>query len=314
MVDRQGQFPGSSAEVAHRRLTMNAHTLISTYRPHLPETNRTAIADLVREIVRAYTPGRTYEATRVALIVLSGFADWVYSIAAAPLTAAILRPDLINAYEAYRRGEVQPNIAARERKLLFTLSGFPLTAEIRAYSTKSSVAPPYGAAELATFREWATWQPNLISRISANGLVGLGLGCGLRRSELVLIHRRHIHHAGATTTVDVPGPRARTIPVAGEWADHLTYAAETSTGFLVAPRATIRTSDAFRGWFVRAQGAAPVLVRMRNTWLLDRIHEGLPADELVADAGVKEIRSLEHIILAHANDHRTLLHGARSKR
>lgn len=289
--------------------------LIATYRPNLPADHWLAIRDLVHDIIHRFATGQNLESVRVALITLAGFADWVYTVGAAQLDLDILRADLFDAYEAYRRLEVQPNIAARDRKRLYALAGEPLPAEVgRDYSTTSKVADPYTAAELDVIRDWAQWQPNRIARISANGFVGLGLGCGLRRSEAALIHRKHVHRKGDLFTVDVPGGRARRVPVDPDWADHLAFAADTTSGYLIAPGATTRTSRASRLWFSRARGTAPVPSRMRNTWLLGRINEAESADALVREAGVSSIRSLERFISAHAPHRLPLTHGARSPR
>jgi hypothetical protein len=296
---------------------MKAFTqLVAGYRSALPAPHWAAIEPFVRTIVRTHAPNRNDEFLRVALITLTGFADWVYSTGAAELdSSSTLRPSLIDLYEQYRLTEVQPNIAARDRKRLYALADIPVPAERdRTHSTTSAVTDPYTAADVSAIRDWAHWQPNPISRISANGLVGLGLGCGLSRAELIRVHRKHIHRAGSTVTVDVTGTRARRVTVDLEWAEHLEYAAKSTTGYLIAPGATSRTSANYSSWFARARGNAPVPTRMRTTWLLARIEEATSADELLKLSGLTTIRSLERLLSAHAPHRLVLTHGARSTR
>lgn len=291
--------------------------LIMTYRPryaeHAPET-WAAVADFVRNTVRPYTTGRTQEHALLALIAVAQYAYWLRFVGIDAVDSTVLRADLIETYSRSRGpAEVAPTTPARQRKLLLTLAGLHPPREVgRAASTVSTPLAPYDDAELSGIRDWARWQPNAISRLSAHGLVGLCLGCGLTRAELPHIRRDHVTRTATSYRVEVAGPRARRVPVDPAWSDILDYAVAHAADYLIAPLATRRTPLHVAGWFARAHGDAPFPSRMRNTWLLARMDEGLTADELVAAAGLSTIRSLERFIRTHAPQHRGLLHGARS--
>lgn len=294
----------------------DSYALIKTYRPNLPDEHWATIAPVVRALALSYATNRNYEAVRATLIALAGFADWVYCTAAAPLAPAALRRDLIEVYEAFRATEVNPNFAAKERKRLLDVAGIPTTREVgRAHSTQTkAVVPLYDAAEVQKLREWANWQPNRISRISATGLVGLGLGCGVRRDELMLIHRKHVRGAGSALSVDVPGRRARRVAVDPEWADELAHAVQATNGYLIAPTGRRRDSLAFSGAFDTARGTAPLPTRLRNTWLRNRVRESHTAPELLRMSGLTSLRSLEDIARTHVPHRADLYKGARSSR
>lgn len=290
----------------------NHEASIMTYRPNLPETHWRATSQFVRSTVRTYSAGRNSEAVRVGLITLAGFADWVFTTAIAPLNSAAFRMNVINAYWAFRTGEVAPRTATQERYVLLELGGLSKTPPPTAIPGKSHRPRVYGEAELARIRDWARWQPGRFSRISAQGLIGLSLGAGLGRAELILMHRKHVKGEGTRLRVDVPGSRARTVSVDPQWAEALTYAAEATSGYLLAPRCKVRGSRNFSDWFNGAQGAAPLPSLMRNTWLLARINEDHTADELARMAGLKDARSLDDLIYGLAPHRRELLRGLRS--
>lgn len=297
----------------------NTESLIVNYRPqyadYAPE-NWATVADFVRTTVRAYATGRGYEQVRVALIALAYFADWLLFAGLDEPTAEMLRGELIELYVAARSDEEVEDITrAKQRKVLLSIAGLPTPRELgRPARTVSTPLAPYGKREQSEIRSWAIWQPNEVSRLSAHGFVGLGLGAGLTRAELPFVHRDHVIRTGEGLHVTVTGKRARRVRVDERWVDLIEYAVQHSANYLMAPLAVRRTVVNSDYWLDRARGEAPLPSRMRNTWLLARMDSGISAEELTRIAGLKNIRSLERFVRTHAPQHRALMHGARSKR
>lgn len=290
------------------------------YRPQFADdapADWAAVEGFVRGVVRAYASGRNYEQVRVALIAVAHFADWLLFCGFDEFDRSLLNEKLIERYHHARRGagDVEDITLAKRRKVLLSIAGLPTPRELgRPARTVSTPLAPYCKREQSEIRSWAIWQPNSVSRLSAHGFVGLGLGAGLTRAELPFVHRDHVIRTGEGLHVTVTGKRARRVPVDECWADLIEYAVQHSANYLMAPLASRRTVVNSDYWLDRARGEAPLPSRMRNTWLLARMDAGISAEELTRIAGLKNIRSLERFVRTHAPQHRALMHGARSKR
>lgn len=132
---------------------------------------------------------------------------------------------------------------------------------------------PYTAAEIGGFLALADAQPTAARRMRASGLICLGAGAGLIRSDLRLVRGTSVACRSGGVLVDVPGPRARSVPVLDRYQDRLLEAAA------FAGDAPVCGGDAdgrrnITHPVVRALeggGGLPRLdtSRLRSTWLAD---------------------------------------------
>lgn len=270
---------------------MHAHeALISFYTPKMPSDRWATLAPFVRECVRAHQT-TSAEATHFALIHLTNFADWVVMTGVRALGDEALDSAVIDSYIQFRLAEVKPNVALRERKVLRSLSGLTNTpGRWGTRTTTSTVGRPYSTAEQNAARAWATHQRTAAALRDCGAIVGLGFGCGLTTREMTLVRVQDVK-AGA---IRVSGPRERTVSIAPRWRELLERSLSRSRGseLLIAPDAALRVTviaDRRR----RSMGpVGPTPQRMRNTWLVDRVNEGIDADTLLALSGLTAIDRL----------------------
>jgi len=154
----------------------------------------------------------------------------------------------------------------------------------------SEPSAPYSAAEVAELRVWAAVQRES-RRGHAQALLALGIGAGLAASEICAVTSADIACDGSA--VKVRGSRARTVPIDAEWWIDLANARRPDDGPVFLPGVrwyATKISD-----FVRATHGdqlRPKPQRMRTTWLLRRMTEGMPLQDLLYAAGVKSLDAL----------------------
>ncbi|MEV5573430.1 hypothetical protein AB0L06_25590 [Spirillospora sp. NPDC052269] len=192
---------------------------------------------------------------------------------------------------------------------------------------------PYTPAEQAALWSAATGQPTDELRHGLITLLALGLGCGLDAREITLLHaadirppaphtvNQHQEQNGAhmksahqdgrgSVVVGVRGRRARMVVCRRPWEHVLTgrltrlHATRSATGgHLFRPTATARGGNLITNFTARAHwqpGVPPLKTsRLRATWLVTLIDDGVPLDVIVAAAGLETLHSLTRL-LPHA--------------
>ncbi|MER7797483.1 hypothetical protein [Microbacterium sp. NPDC096154] len=154
----------------------------------------------------------------------------------------------------------------------------------------SSGTTPYSEVERARLRTWAHLQGKAETRASLRALLALGFGAGLLTRELCEVRACDVAVEGCA--VRVLGERARIVPVAAVWRKEL---AELAAGAPDAEDSLFRRGVAYTKNTVvdlvrRAQGGSTVTTqRMRASWIVDRLVEGTPMQELVTAAGVRSL-------------------------
>jgi len=154
----------------------------------------------------------------------------------------------------------------------------------------SEPSAPYSAREVAEMRVWAAVQRESRSA-DAVVLLALGIGAGLTAAELCSVTTDDIGVDGAS--VHVRGARERDVRIEPEWRDILRDSRPPAGGPVFLPGVrwyTNKVSD-----FVRATHGdqlRPKPQRMRATWLVRRMSEGVPLQDLVYAAGVKSVAAL----------------------
>lgn len=265
---------------------------LEAYEPDLPEGAWTVIRPFVLEVttelstVLTYTPAFTLSA-------VARHVDWCVNVAGIPMTRdAIFRRDVIAAGVAVM-DTTKSSSRGRRRSLLLRagealeiIKALPPLPPLAA----ASPATPYTGWEIDAAIRWSEVQEGVNGR-SARALIDLGFGAGLASRDLVSVRAVDVGEGGAAVAlVD------RTVPVTEEWREDLSELAATAED---------RTLPLFRpgvAWhknivktFIDRSMSLTVHLttqRMRATWLVDRLANGVPMQDLLAAAGLKSMDAL----------------------
>lgn len=187
------------------------------------------------------------------------------------------------------------------------------------------VLHPYSAEDVQRLHGWSFSIHPAPRRERVQAIVALGLGCGLRRRDLVEVRGDSVHRddSGVHVTVPTDGPFARTeaVTALATWENEI-WSAAMSTGagnLLVARHRQSLTMDALDKTIVYVNHAAPVafnIRRLRNTWLATHLAAGTPLRVLMAAARLGTTQHLEDLLpmipMPARDDSARALRGARS--
>lgn len=155
----------------------------------------------------------------------------------------------------------------------------------------SEPSAPYGFEELAGLRLWASTQ-RADRRNDASTLLALGLGAGLTAAEICVATGADVSEDGKRILVS--GARGRVVTVRLEWRDtSIRLRRDVGDGVLFLPSVrpySNKISDFVRKTF--GDQPRPKPQRMRATWLLQRMTDGIPIQNLLYEAGVKSLDAL----------------------
>jgi integrase len=152
-----------------------------------------------------------------------------------------------------------------------------------------TVAAPYPPKREAMLEAWARAQPTALGRDRALALLGLAAGSGLSNAEILGVTKRHVVDAASTLWVRVAGGRDRLIPVRERWSPHLrARVANTATwDDAVFPMGDATAEDTVEKWLGRSHaGARPVAGRLRSTWIVSNLRDGVKPEQLFEWSGV----------------------------
>jgi integrase len=211
-------------------------------------------------------------------------AGWGLSVGLEPVPGVLLHPSVIERFAAHA-----PGLSGVARRTLRTSLRFiarqvvPHLDPADAPLPRERAKAPYNAAEIAGFLALAAAQPTAARRSRAAGLVCLGAGAGLIRSDLRQTRGTDIARRSGGVIVQVRGGRApRAVPVLARYHEPLLEAAALAgdsflTGGTNPGRGNI-TNPLTRS--LAGGGGLPALdtSRLRATWLADVAQLlGLPA-------------------------------------
>lgn len=259
---------------------------IEAYKPFISDATWQAAGDFARSTIVRYSVGRTPSNTMHALIVLTGYLDWVQLNGVCELDDAALDADVIDAFTAHRVLEVEPAVAARERKILRAVAGHPASIErASTFMTNASPTAPYTREEQGWIRRWAETQRSESRRVGCMTGAALGLGCGLTSAEMLAVR-------GKDLTVLADGMvgvqlQTRLVPVTAEWHDELASRVGTDPDeHLVHPRSARRHSTSLARYFQGNAAHFPSTQKMRVTWMVAHLNGGTPVNSLLEAAGI----------------------------
>lgn len=161
------------------------------------------------------------------------------------------------------------------------------------------VAPPYTPAEIEILRTDAAQQPSATRRRGARALLALGLGAGLDGRWVTRIGPNEVRRGEGFVTVAVPEPAARLVVVRAEWeSEILELAATAGAGVLIGRKSQAKSRVADMARRLRRPTGHPRLSppRLRSTWLVALLTDGVPVQVICAAAGLSGITTLSDLI------------------
>jgi integrase len=308
-------FLADSETYAHLRaldpeLPDHVWEVIIRYRPQLSNVQWEAVREFtIRNAVRMKP--RTFETVRRLMTMSARFNGWVWASMGTTLTVErvytqnhvyrYLQERLPKHSQAHRWGLVR-----QLGTIADALAGTdvkPLPSLRRRPSRR-----PFNSAEVASMHSWAASLTTSLRRQNAQALLGLAGGAGLRPDEIIDTRIGDVDVVDGRVFVNIPGRHPRRVPVRNPWNRTLmrSLAGRTDPNEYIfrayrleeyRPRAiqTFLTDHPAR---VRA-----TVSRLRSTWIVAQIDNGLPLPVLMAIGGFTASSGLDkHLIHARPWD------------
>lgn len=165
--------------------------------------------------------------------------------------------------------------------------------------TAASPAAPYTEAEEAAWRVLMGNQATELRRENGEVLLALGFGAGLATEDIALLFGPHIVKVRKGIEIDVPGRRARVVPVLSEWEDILFAAAErVGDQRLFLPNRDGHTRNLVSNFVAKLSAEKPGLSvpRMRASWIVRLLNGGIKTNVLMTLAGVADPEALARYV------------------
>jgi integrase len=230
-------------------------------------------ADFARAVVTEVAPpGR--ERAKNLLWAAGRLAGFAVSLGLEPVPGVVLHPSVIERFTVSA-----PGLSPVARRTLRTNLRFLARRVVPALAPADAPLPrerskaPYSAAEIAGYLALADAQPAMARRMRAAGLICLGAGAGLIRSDLRAVRGSDIICRSGGVIVAVTGNRPRAVPVLARYHELLLASAEfAGTGLVTGghdPGRRNLTTPLLRA--LDGGTGLPRLdtSRLRATWLAD---------------------------------------------
>ncbi len=190
-------------------------------------------AAFARHVVTAAGPhGR--DRAKNLLWAAGRLAGWAIPLGLEPAPQVLLHPSVIERFTAH-----SPGLSGPARRTLRTNLRFLARAVVPHLDPADAPLPreraraPYTPAQISGFLALADAQPTAARRARAAGLVCLGAGAGLIRSDLRAVRGTDVCARSGGVIVQVHGRRPRVVPVLARYHDRLLAAAAFAGEHLV---------------------------------------------------------------------------------
>jgi len=191
------------------------------------------VAAFARAVVEAAGPhGR--ERAKNLLWAAGRLADWAIGLGLEPAAEVLLHPSVIERFAAHA-----PHLTGVTRRTLRTNLRFiarrvvPQLHPADAPLPRERAKAPYTPAEVGGYLALAGAQPTAARRMRAAGLVCLGAGAGVIRSDLRHVRGSDICRRSGGVIVAVGGSRPRVVPVLARYHQQLLASAQFAGEHLV---------------------------------------------------------------------------------
>jgi integrase len=264
-----------------------------TYVPEMNPKYWAVIRDFVVAAVDRVHTSISYP-TPVISRNVADFTLWCWSHAGLPLDDEVFDRATIGHYIATGCPQLTPAARGNRRSLLLRVSealGVAKVNRLRPLPPSDPTAP-YRHAELVSVISWARGQSTPDRRRNGHILLALGLGAGLSAQEIIELRRKDVTRDEQGTTISVPGPRPRVVPVLREWEDALDGPGQDDD-FVFRSGRTMAYTNAISNFVARGprHGIRPQSQRMRTTWLIRQLDAGTPVAVLAEVAGVDSLEA-----------------------
>lgn len=216
---------------------------------------------------------------------------WAHVVSGLPLEREFLfRRDVIAVAVQQLPMKSDASLGRRRAILLRVAEALGVTERAMPPLYGSEPSAPYADGEVAELRIWSAIQQES-RREPARILLALGIGAGLTASELCAVAASDI--SSDASWVEVSGTRPRVVHVEEEWRDPLLGALHITNGPIFQSNVRWypnKISDFVRT--TRGDQLRPKPQRMRATWLVRRMTDGIPVQDLLYAAGVKSLDAL----------------------
>jgi len=212
-------------------------------------------------------------------------------------SASSFAGEVIEAFVAHGLDDRSPSTKGTYRSVLRELLGLPRPGRVPGYRG-SVAAPPYSLSERTELFSVARAQRKKWRRHSALVLLALGIGAGLRTSEIVAVTGDDVVCSGRVVFIRVGGARAREVPVRGGQAGVLgVLASEVGSAYLFHPEQADRRAGNFVNDFCAGVTADPAAARLsvgrcRSSYICGHLASGGKLSVLLGLTGIAEVESL----------------------
>src|SRR6266536_2448876 len=269
---------------------------IASWRPSSVSPQAASFARAV--VGAAGPPGR--ERAKNLLWAAGRLADWAIGLGLDQVPQTLLHPSVIERFAAHAPGLSGPARRTLRTNLRFLARAVvPQLCPADAPLPRERAKAPYTAAEIAGFLALADAQPTAARRARAAGLVCLGAGAGLIRSDLRNVRGSDVTARSGGVIVDVRGRRPRVAPVLARYHDRLLAAAGFAGDGLVTggtDPGRHNVSNPLTRSLAGGAGLPPLdTSRLRSTWLAE-VAELLGLAAFLHAAGITCCQRLGDII------------------
>lgn len=286
------------------RLDDAREQVLSTYVPRSMSAQRWLEAStFIRDVMRRshFTGDQTFPQI---LSEFTLFVDWALDSGVDLTISELLRHDLIERWVS-ERGEPDSTTWGNRRSRLRSLAskvnpGVYAPRKPEPFS-RASVKAPYTLREMADLERLALNQPSKATRRNLCAMLGLGAGAGLGSTDLRGLKRRHLSQDDdGNWWVDVPGDRARRVPVRARYAHLIVEAIKglKADDLLIGVKEGRKniTSTAVASAAIGETNITPEQARLRATWLLAVICAPVPIADVMAAAGTTSARNIVELV------------------
>lgn len=276
----------------------SADEVIDRYRSvHAHESTWAKQNAFVRPLVAALRL-RTPTAAYKAMVAASDYVRWL-SAQDVPLDAeAVFTPENVEWYCATQLQRLGEHSRSTKRGALRQIGR--ASTRRAAWSppdtrfAKPLAAEPYCTDERRGLRCLVPVQPTEARRRFFAGVLGLGFGFGLRGVEMRYVHASDLFERRGALHVRVRGERARTVPARAALTQSLLQLAlEYPEGPLLGPYRDEQKAPMSRmkaRLIIPDNAPALSLRRLRTSWMVDVLNDGVPLGDFAAAAGATDLR------------------------
>jgi integrase len=246
--------------------------VIATYRPVATSAAALAFAQGAVTVARPPSVPRA----RALLFACTRLATWAEGVALEPSPEVLLHPSVLERFSCSELASASATLRRTARANLRTVARahaqvvrHPDPVLIRRDNPKA----PYDGRCIDAYFALAAHQSTEARRWRLTALLCLGLGAGLDGVDLRHTKGCHVAERSGGVLVDVPGPRARTVPVLAAYYEALLEAAAFAGERFICGGEQLGRKNVTANLVAKLSGGSDLprleVARLRSTWLAE---------------------------------------------